>query len=60
MTKQELANKIFESKKDFHNSMAKLPIEEKVKILIEMQKRVAEIEKNKENPNPMYLIVWGM
>jgi hypothetical protein len=30
--------KIFESKKEFHKSRAKLPIEEKIKILIELQK----------------------
>jgi hypothetical protein len=29
--------KIFDSKKEFHMSKAKLPIEEKIKILVELQ-----------------------
>jgi hypothetical protein len=32
------AKKIFDSKKQFHKEMAKLPIEEKIKILVEPQK----------------------
>ena len=32
----ELTSEIFESKKDFHRNQAKLPIEEKIKILVEL------------------------
>lgn len=41
--------KIFDSKKEFHIKRAKLPIEEKIKILIELQKigKVANPEKTK-------------
>ncbi|MCG7852529.1 MAG: hypothetical protein MIO92_08410 [Methanosarcinaceae archaeon] len=34
----EYAKEIYESKKEFHREMAKLPIEEKIRILIELQK----------------------
>jgi hypothetical protein len=38
------------SKKEFHTSRAKLPIEEKIKILIELQKigKIANPEKTKD------------
>jgi len=41
---------IFDSKKEFHRSQAKLPIEEKIKILIELQKigKIANPEKTKD------------
>ncbi len=34
----KLIKKIFESKKKFHSKQSKLPIEEKIKILVELQK----------------------
>lgn len=34
----KLIKKIFESKKKFHSKQSKLPIEEKIKILTELQK----------------------
>ncbi|MDQ3021595.1 MAG: hypothetical protein M3R36_13655 [Bacteroidota bacterium] len=39
--------KIFEAKKEYHKDKAKLPIEEKIKILIELQKigKIANPEK---------------
>ena len=40
------AAKIFESKDDFHKEQAKLPIEEKIKILVELQKIVLNAQKN--------------
>ena len=36
--KAKLAEKIFHSKAEYHKEMAKLPIEEKIKILVELQK----------------------
>lgn len=41
---------IFDSKKEFHINRAKLPIEEKIKILIELQKigKIANPEKTKD------------
>ena len=38
------AAKIFESKDDFHKEQAKLPIEEKIKILVELQKIVIQTQ----------------
>jgi len=32
------AEKVFKAKKEFHIAQAKLPIEEKIKILVELQK----------------------
>ena len=40
------ALKIFEAKDRFHRDQAKLPIEEKVKILVELQKIVLETQIN--------------
>jgi len=40
------ALKIFEAKDRFHKDQAKLPIEEKVKILVELQKIVLETQIN--------------
>lgn len=42
--------KIFDAKKKFHIKQAKLPIEEKIKILIELQKigKIANPEKTKD------------
>jgi hypothetical protein len=41
---------IFDSKKEFHIKQAKLPIEEKIKILIELQKlgKIVNPEKTKD------------
>jgi len=36
----------FEGKKEYHRNAAKLPIEEKVRILVELQKIVVNISKN--------------
>ncbi len=44
---KELINKIFENKEKFHQSQAKLPIEEKTKILVELQKIEVKIQKHK-------------
>ncbi len=42
--------KIIDSKKEFHIKQAKLPIEEKIKILIELQKigKISNPEKTKD------------
>ena len=42
---KEVIEKIFDRKKQFHRDQAKLPIEEKIKILIELQKIVLNIRK---------------
>ena len=41
--------KIFNAKKEFHKNKAKLPIEEKIKILVELQKigKIANPERTK-------------
>jgi hypothetical protein len=40
-------DRVFESKKEYHRNAAKLPIEEKVRILVELQK-IAVAIKNKD------------
>ncbi len=37
-TPQKIAERIFKAKEAFHKERAKLPIEEKIKILVELQK----------------------
>ena len=46
-TGQELINKIFEAKKEFHKQQAQLPIEEKIRQLVELQKISANIYKSR-------------
>ncbi|MBN2244643.1 MAG: hypothetical protein JW755_02240 [Candidatus Aminicenantes bacterium] len=41
----EYAKEIFISKNHFHKAQAKLPIEEKIRILIELQKLVMKTQK---------------
>jgi hypothetical protein len=55
-TAAELASEIFESKKDFHRNQAKLPIEEKIKILVELQKIVVKTQERKKDDE--LRIVW--
>ena len=38
----ELVNTIFEQKQRYHHEQARLPIEQKIKILVELQKIVLE------------------
>lgn len=47
---EQEVQKIFESKIDFHRSKARLPIEEKIKILIVLQKigKIANPEQTKD------------
>jgi hypothetical protein len=48
--------KIFRAKEEFHKDRAKLPIEEKIKILVELQKLAIDIPTtSKENRSRM---VW--
>jgi hypothetical protein len=44
---RDLTEKIFESKKEFHKEKAKLPVEEKIRILIELQKIAIEANPDK-------------
>jgi len=39
-------DRVFEGKKEYHRNAAKLPIEEKVRILVELQKIAAAIKNN--------------
>ena len=42
----DIVDRVFEGKKEYHRNAAKLPIEEKVRILVELQK-IAVAIKNK-------------
>jgi len=46
---KQYAKEIFEAKALFHKEQAKLPIEEKIKILIELQKMVIKIQKHSDS-----------
>ena len=39
---RDIVQRIFENKKSFHQKQARMPIEKKIKILIELQKIVLE------------------
>jgi hypothetical protein len=43
----DIVDRVFEAKKEYHRNAAKLPIEEKVRILVELQK-IAVAIKNKD------------
>jgi hypothetical protein len=53
----EFIAKIFERKKEFHRSQAQLPIEEKMKILIELQK-IAVTIRPEQQKNGQRIQVW--
>jgi len=46
---------LFKDKEKFHNEQAKLPFEEKIKILINLQKIAASIKKDSKN-----IMVWKL
>lgn len=46
---EDIVQKIFKAKKKYHKKMAKLPIEEKIKILVELQKLGVEANKKMKN-----------
>lgn len=52
----ELVDRIFESKEKYHRNAAKLPIEEKVRILVELQKIAVNVKK--ESAKEKNMIVW--
>jgi len=52
----EYAADIFAAKKRFHREQANLPIEEKIKILIELQKIVLKTQK--QGPGDKFWQVW--
>jgi len=52
----EFVDRVFEGKKEYHRNAAKLPIEEKVRILVELQK-IAVGMKNKDTAKKNR-IVW--
>ncbi|RPI18038.1 MAG: hypothetical protein EHM58_06865 [Ignavibacteriae bacterium] len=43
---KEIAEKIFQSKREYHKEMAKMPIEEKIKILLKLQEIGIKANKN--------------
>jgi len=56
---REFSNHIAESKIRYHKNRAKIPFEEKVKIIIELQKIDAEMRKgNRSRLRPKYYQVW--
>ena len=50
--------KIFKAKEQFHKDRARLPIEEKIKILVELQKLAIDIP-TKSNEN-RFKMVWNL
>jgi len=52
----EYAKEIFVSKKQFHREQAKLPIEEKIRILIELQKMA--VKTRKQDSKDKLRFVW--
>ncbi len=52
----EVINKIFKQKKYYHRKQAKLPIEDKVRILVELQKIALTIRPKKDNDDKRF--VW--
>jgi hypothetical protein len=44
---EKLLIKIFKDKEEFHLSQARLPIEEKIKILVALQHIAVEVQQNK-------------
>ncbi|MFO7891012.1 MAG: hypothetical protein R6V04_11800 [bacterium] len=50
------ASKVFEAKHRYHKNQAQLPIEKKIKILIELQKMVINIQNNPDNDKSKF--VW--
>jgi hypothetical protein len=50
----ENIEKIFENKNKFHKRQANLPIEEKIRQLVKLQKIVLDIKKPEEKNNPKY------
>ncbi len=55
-TAQLTAEKIFRFKKRFHKSQARLPIEEKIRMVVELQKIIFEIKKG--NPFLRNKVIW--
>ena len=51
-------SKLFESKKKFHEDMANLPFEEKIKIIVELQKIDLEMRKTSGRKIKPYEMVW--
>jgi len=49
------AAKVFEAKDKYHKDQAKLPIEKKIKILIELQKMVINIQNNSDNDKSKFI-----
>jgi len=54
----DFVDRVFEGKKEYHRKAAKLPIEEKVRILVELQK-IAVAIKGKDTANEKR-IIWQL
>jgi len=56
---RKISDHIAESKIRYHKSRAKLPFEEKIKIIVELQKIDAEMRKKSRNRlHPKYYQIW--
>lgn len=53
---KELTEEIFKSKKEFHKRKASLPVEDKIKVLIELQKIAIEANPDKANGKRVWKI----
>ena len=51
-----LVKKIFEKKESYHKKQIKLPVEEKIKLLVELQKIALTIQPNQDKKN----IIWKL
>lgn len=52
---------IAENKREFHKERAKLSFEEKIKIVVELQKIAIEMRKaNPKRKNPEFQMVWDL
>jgi len=54
----DLVQRIFDKKAEFHRQQARLPIEEKIKILVELQKIALTIRPNRDPDDRR--VVWHL
>ncbi|MBI2430128.1 MAG: hypothetical protein HYV29_15275 [Ignavibacteriales bacterium] len=51
---------MFDMKREFHDRNARIPFEEKVRQIIELQKIDMEFNKQRKSPRAPYMRVWKM
>jgi hypothetical protein len=54
----DIVKRIFKNKAEFHRQQARLPIEEKIKILVELQKIALTLRPNRDPGDPR--VVWQL